>query len=416
MITIRPFRGLRPPQNIAANIACQPYDVLDTAEARIESEGNPQSFYHIDKPEIDLADEIDHYSEAVYAKGKENLDLFIEKGWLKRDGTACLYVYAQEMNGRRQTGLVAGSWVEDYLEGRIKKHELTRDLKEKDRMRHMMALGAHTGKVFLAYNAVPDIDLIISEITRKRPEYDFTDISQVRHLFWVVKEEKLIHTLVTLFAEKVPCTYIADGHHRAAAAAKTAIALNAGEPDHTGLEPYNYFLSVLFPSNQLYIMDYNRVVKDLNGLSQSAFLQAIGENFSLELVGKKPYHPESIHKLGLYLKGSWYCLTARPNTYDRRDPIAILDVTVLTEYILKPILRIDDQRTSDRIDYVGGIRGLEALQEKVDSGEMAAAFSMYPASIQQLMDIADSGNIMPPKSTWFEPKLKSGLVVNLFTE
>lgn len=415
MITIRPFRGLRPPKDIAAKVACQPYDVLDTAEARAEAEGNEQSFYHIDKPEIDLPEHTDLYSAEVYAKGKENLDRFIEKGWLVREKSPCLYVYAQEMNDRRQTGLVAGSWIDDYFEGRIKKHELTRSAKEMDRIRHMKTLGAHPGKVFLAYKAVPEIDTLIATVTKQKPVNDFTDALQVRHLFWVIDQPRTIEQLVKLFAENVPHTYIADGHHRAAASAKVGAELRTEHPDHNGEEPYNYFLSVLFPSNQLRIMDYNRVVKDLNGHSSNKFLSSLNNDFIVEHVGATPYKPQAVHEFGLYLNGQWYRLRARQHTYVPSDPIKCLDVTVLSEYVLKPVLGIEDQRTSDRIDFVGGIRGLEELQRRVDSGEMALAFALYPVSMQQLMDIADSGQIMPPKSTWFEPKLKSGLVVNLFT-
>jgi uncharacterized protein (DUF1015 family) len=414
MITIRPFRGLRPPKDIASSVACKPYDVLNTEEARAEAEGNLRSFYHIDKPEIDLPEGTNLYSSEVYAKGRENLELFQQNGWLVRDKTPCLYVYAQEMNGRRQTGLVAGSWIDDYFEGRIKKHELTRPDKEKDRIAHMKALGAHPGKVFLAYKAVAEIDAIIDTVTKTRPVYDFTDTDKVKHQVWVIDHQKTIEQLVQLFGEKVPHTYIADGHHRAAASAKVGAALREENPGNTGEEPYNFFLSVLFPANQLHIMDYNRVVKDLNGQTSNKFLASLTTDIIVEHVGATPYIPQTSYEFGMYLNRQWYRLRARQHTYVPSDPILALDVNILSEYVLKPLLNIQDQRSSDRIDFVGGIRGLSELQRRVDSGEMAVAFALYPVSMQQLMDIADSGKIMPPKSTWFEPKLKSGLVVNLF--
>lgn len=414
MITIRPFKGLRPRKDLADKIACKPYDVLNSAEAKVEAKDNPYSFLCISKPEINFDEVIDAYDDKVYAKGKEKFDEFISKGYLVRDQTPCLYIYAQTMNGRTQTGLVAGSSIDDYFEDRIKKHELTLVAKENDRIRHMKTKMAQPGMVFLAYRAVEEIDVIVGHYTEHHePENDFTDSQNVRHRLWKIDNKNIIDKLVELFHEKVPASYIADGHHRTAAAAKVGAQLRAENPANTGNEPYNYFLSCLFPSDQLEIQDYNRVIKDTNGLSEEDLLEKIKTNFDIEKIGAKIYKPQHAHEFSMYVNGSWYKLSAKKSTYKEDDPIGVLDVTILSNYLLDPILGIADQRTDKRIDFVGGIRGLEELQKRVDSGEMKIAFAFYPVTLDQLMKIADTGNIMPPKSTWFEPKLKTALVINL---
>ena len=414
MITIRPFKGLRPRKDIVDKVAAKPYDVLNSEEAKEEAKDNPYSFLKISKPEINFTENIDQYADAVYTKGKEIFDGFVKEGILVRDTTPCLYIYAQTMDGRTQTGLVAGSSIDDYFEDRIKKHELTLVAKENDRIKHMKTKMAQPGMVFLTYKAVEEIDVIIQHYCEHHEaENDFTDSQNVRHQLWKIDNENIINKLVELFKEKVAASYIADGHHRSAASAKVGKQLREENPNYTGDETFNYFLSCLFPSNQLQIQDYNRLVKDTNGLNEEELLNKISQHFSIEKIGNKIYKPAQLHEFSMYVNGNWYKLTANKNTYDENDPIAVLDVTILSKYILDDILNIKDQRTDKRIDFVGGIRGLGELQKRVDSGEMKIAFAFYPVSLDQLIAIADSGNIMPPKSTWFEPKLKSGLVINV---
>lgn len=414
MITIRPFKGLRPRKDLVAQVAAKPYDVLNSAEAKIETQDNSYSFLRISKPEINFDHSIDQYSDEVYAKGKEIFDGFVQNGILIRDETPCLYIYAQTMNGRTQTGLVAGSSIDDYFNNTIKKHELTLVAKENDRIRHMKTKMAQPGMVFLTYKSVEEIDAIIEHYCHHhQAENDFVDSQEVRHQLWKIDNPNIINKLVELFHEKVSASYIADGHHRSAAAAKVGKQLREENPNHTGTEAYNFFLSCLFPSNQLQIQDYNRLVKDLNGWSEADLLQKIAQHFEVEKMGTAIYKPTQLHEFSMYLNGNWYKLNAYKNTYDENDPIGVLDVTILSKYILDELLGIKDQRTDKRIDFVGGIRGLGELQKRVDSNEMKVAFALYPVSLDQLINIADSGNIMPPKSTWFEPKLKSGLVINV---
>ncbi len=413
MITIKPFKGLRPRTDLADKIACKPYDVLNSEEAKAEAKDNPYSFLYVSKPEINFEEKIDPYADAVYEKGKERFEELILKGFLVRDETPCLYIYAQTMQGRTQTGLVAGSWIDDYFEDRIKKHELTLVAKENDRIRHMKTKMAQPGMVFLTYRPVEEIDAIIEHYTaHHEPENDFTDNQDVRHQLWKIDNENIISALCNLFREHVKYSYIADGHHRSAAAAKVGKQLREENPGFTGDEPYNYFLSCLFPSDQLQIMDYNRLVKDLDGSDKNSFLERLQENFDVEKQ-EQVYKPQQLHEFSMYLDGDWYKLNAKTGTYDPNDPIGVLDVTILSKYVLDALLGIKDQRTDKRIDFVGGIRGLDALQKRVDSGEMKIAFAFYPVTLDQLMNIADSGNIMPPKSTWFEPKLKTAIVINL---
>ncbi len=414
MITIKPFKGLRPRKDIVDKVAAKPYDVLNSAEAKEEAKDNPFSFLRISKPEINFDTTIDQYADEVYQKGKEVFDGFIKDGVLVQDTTPCLYVYAQTMDGRTQTGLVAGSSIDDYFNDNIKKHELTLVAKENDRIKHMKTKMAQPGMVFLTYKSVEEIDVIINHYCEHHEaENDFTDSQNVRHQLWKIDNENIINKLTELFKENVAASYIADGHHRSAASAKVGKQLREENPNYTGNEPFNYFLSCLFPSNQLQIQDYNRLVKDINGLTEEELLSKIAENFDVEKIGADIYKPAHLHEFSMYVNGNWYKLTAKQNTYDENDPIGVLDVTILSKYILDQILNIKDQRTDKRIDFVGGIRGLGELQKRVDSGEMKIAVAFYPVSLDQLIAIADSGNIMPPKSTWFEPKLKSGLVINL---
>ncbi len=412
MAILKPFRGLRPPVSIANELASRPYDVLNSDEARTEAKGNPYSLLHIIKPEIDLPAEVDVHAQQVYDKAAENFALFRQKGWLVADRKEMLYVYAQTMNGKRQYGLVGCAGVQDYLTGVIRKHELTRKDKEEDRMKHVRITNANMEPVFFTYPAVAEIDAIVSRVVSTPPVYDFTAPDGVGHHFWLIEDDQSINALVKLFAD-IPCTYVADGHHRTAAAALVGNEKRLKNPNHTGNEEYNYFLAVHFPDNQLSIIDYNRVVRDLNGLTPDAFLQKLSTVFEIQAVGKSIHKPDKLHNFGLYMEGSWYSLTAKPGTFDDTDPIGVLDVTILSKLVLDQILDIKDLRTSDRIDFVGGIRGLGELEKRVNSGEMKAAFALFPVSMKQLIDIADSGNIMPPKTTWFEPKLRSGLVVHL---
>ncbi len=409
MITIHPFRALRPAAELAKQVASRPYDVLNSKEAKTEAEGNSASFLHITKSEIDLPDTTDIHAQLVYDKAKENLDAFISRKILFRESKACYYIYELTMNGKSQTGLVCGSSVDDYENGRIKKHEFTRPEKEQDRINHIKTTGAQTGNVFLAYRNVSEVDAIINTWKKKSPVYNFTADDNIQHTIWIVNDDKTIAQISNLFKEKVPCTYIADGHHRAASAAKVRAALGKRATDGAGI-----FLTTLFPSNQLHIMDYNRVVKDLNGFADEKFLDRISTNFFMEKVSEA-FTPSVLHEFGMYLNHQWYKLTAKENTFGN-DPIGVLDISILSNNLLDPVLNIKDQRTDKRIDFIGGIRGLNELEKRVDSGEMAVAFSLYPVSIQQLFDIADSGNVMPPKSTWFEPKLRDGLLTHLITD
>ena len=413
MAIIRSFRGLRPPQEIAKELASRPYDVLDSKEAREEARGNDFSLLHIIKPEIDLPEGTDLYSQQVYDKASENFRKFREKGWLIPDAGNYLYIYAQTMNGKTQYGLVACASVEDYLNNIIKKHELTRPDKEEDRKKHVRVTNANMEPVFFSYPANSEIDdIIASHVNANKPEYDFISVDGIGHHFWVIREQKTIEKLIALFAA-IPFVYVADGHHRTAAAALVGHEKRQNNPNHSGNEEYNFFLAVHFPDNQLTIIDYNRVVKDLNGLNKDEFLEELNRNFIVEVRGEYIYKPERLHNFSMYLDGQWYSFTARPGTYNDHDPIGVLDVTILSNLVLDEILGIKDLRRDKKIDFVGGIRGLGELKKRVDSGDMAVAFALYPVSMKQLIDIADSGNIMPPKTTWFEPKLRSGLVVHL---
>lgn len=407
MVTISPFKALRPEAQHAKNVASRPYDVLNSKEAKVEAQGNPNSFLHITKSEIDLPEDTDIHSQLVYDTAKENLDAFVSRKVLFRESKPCYYIYQLIMNGATQTGLVCGSSVDDYENDLIKKHEFTRPEKEKDRINHIKTTGAQTGNVFLAYKNVEEIDALINKWKKdKNPVYDLVADDQVQHTVWIVNDNKVIDNITELFKARVPATYIADGHHRAASAAKVRKALGKAAPAGADI-----FLTTLFPSNQLRIMDYNRLVKDLNGLSEDAFLAKLGEQFTVEKAAEA-VRPKALHQFGMYLKKQWYTLTAREGTYTV-DPIGILDVTILQNNLLDAILGIKDPRTDNRIDFVGGIRGLEELEKRVNSGDMVVAFSLYPVSIEQLFDIADSGNVMPPKSTWFEPKLRDGLLTHL---
>jgi len=412
MAILKPFKGLRPPKELAANVASRPYDVLNSEEAREEAIGNPYSLLHIIKPEIDFPTGTDEHTDPVYYKAVENLDLFKKQGWLEKDEKDCLYIYAQTMEGRTQYGIVGCASVDDYLNGIIRKHELTRSDKEEDRMKHVRNTRANMEPVFFAYPAVQELDKIVSEVvSSQEPEYDFVANDGFGHHFWKIEDDKIIGKIVNLFA-KIPYTYVADGHHRTAAAALVGKERREKNPNHTGEEEYNFFLAVHFPDNQLRIIDYNRVVKDLNGLTPEALIEKLGEDFEVQKEGTEIYRPEQLHVFSMYLEGSWYKLTAKAGRYNDNDPIEVLDVTILSNLVLNKILGIKDLRTDKRIDFIGGIRGLGELKTRVDSGEMKAAFALYPVSMQQLINIADSGNIMPPKTTWFEPKLRSGLVVH----
>jgi len=413
MAIIKPFKGLRPPQEIVEELACLPYDVMNSAEAAEMAAGKEKSLLRITKAEIELPEVADIHSELVYKKAVENFKVFQEKGWLKQDSDAKYYIYAQTMNGVTQYGVVGAAACADYENGIIKKHELTRPEKEEDRMVLTRYLNANIEPVFFAYKAVVEIDAIVAEIVKKQdPVYDFTAEDGFGHQFWTIDNPDTNSQLEELFMEKVPFTYVADGHHRTAAAARIGLEKTRQNPNHTGNEEYNFFMAVHFPDNQLQIIDYNRVVTDLNGLSDVDFLAELSKGFDVQNMGSEIYKPAALHEFSLYLGGNWYKLTAKAGTYDDSDPIGILDVTILSKQVLEPILGIEDLRTSKRIDFVGGIRGLAELKRRVDSDEMKAAFALYPVSMQQLINIADSGNIMPPKTTWFEPKLRSGLVIH----
>ena len=412
MAVIKPFKGVRPPKSMVEEVASRPYDVLNSEEAREEAKGNEKSLYHIIKPEIDFPVGTDEHDPAVYDKAVENFKMFQEKGWLVQDDKENYYVYAQTMNGKTQYGLVVGAYVPDYMNGVIKKHELTRRDKEEDRMKHVRVNNANIEPVFFAYPDNAELDAIVAKYTAREPEYDFIAPGDgFGHTFWVIDEKEDIDRITALFAD-MPALYIADGHHRSAAAALVGAEKASQNPNHKGDEEYNYFMAVCFPASQLTIIDYNRVVKDLNGLTAEQFLKALDKDFIVEEKGETIYKPSSLHNFSLYLAGKWYSLTAKPDTYDDNDPIGVLDVTISSNLILDEILGIKDLRSDKRIDFVGGIRGLEELKRRVDSGEMAMALALYPVSMKQLMDIADTGNIMPPKTTWFEPKLRSGLVIH----
>ncbi len=411
MAKVKPFRGIRPPHELVTKVASRPYDVLNSEEARIEAEGNPRSLYHIIKPEIDFAPGTDEHAPEVYDKAVENFNAFQNNGWLVQDENEHYYIYAQTMNGRTQYGIVIAANVDDYMEGRIKKHELTRRDKEEDRMKHVRINNANIEPVFFAFPDNAPLQKVIDEVTAATPEYDFVAPDGFGHHFWVINNPQTIETITREF-EKIPYLYIADGHHRSAAAALVGHEKAQANPNHTGNEEYNYFLAVAFPASHLNIIDYNRVVKDLNGLTPAEFLDRLSPNFTIEEKGTDEYRPSALHNFALYLDGKWYSLTAKPGTYDDSDPIGVLDVTISSNLILRDILGITDLRGDKRIDFVGGIRGLSELKTRVDSGEMAVALALYPVTMKQLMDIADTGNIMPPKTTWFEPKLRSGLVIH----
>ncbi len=412
MAIIKPFKGIRPPQALVEEVESRPYDVLNSDEARKEAEGNEKSLYHIIKPEIDFPEGTDEHDPRVYEKAAENFQKFQDKGWLVQDKKENYYIYAQTMNGKTQYGLVVCAYVDDYLNGVIKKHELTRKDKEEDRMKHVRVNNANIEPVFFAYPDNKELDAIVARYAAAKPEYDFiAPIDGFRHQFWIIDNEADIQTITKAFAA-MPSLYIADGHHRSAAAALVGAEKARLNPNHRGDEEYNYFMAVCFPANQLTIIDYNRVVKDLNGLTPAQFLDALKANFDVEEKGADIYKPNKLHNFSLYLEGKWYSLTAKAGTYNDNDPIGVLDVTISSNLILNDILGIKDLRTDKRIDFVGGIRGLGELKRRVDSGEMKVALALYPVSMKQLMDIADSGNIMPPKTTWFEPKLRSGLVIH----
>lgn len=412
MAKVKPFKGIRPPQELIEEVASRPYDVLNSVEAREEARGNEKSLYHIIKPEIDFPEGTDEHDPAVYEKAAANFAKFQEKGWLLQDEKEQYYVYAQTMNGRTQYGLVVCANVDDYLNGVIKKHELTRRDKEEDRMKHVRINNANIEPVFFAYPENAELDRIVRKYTVGKPVYDFVaSLDGFGHHFWIVNEDADIARITELFAE-MPALYIADGHHRSAAAALVGAEKAKQNPAHRGDEEYNYFMAVCFPADQLTIIDYNRVVKDLNGLSEAEFLSRIERNFIVEEKGGSIYKPAALHNFSLYLGNKWYSLTAKPGTYNDNDPIGVLDVTISSNLILDEILGIKDLRSDKRIDFVGGIRGLGELKRRVDSGEMKVALALYPVSMKQLIDIADSGNIMPPKTTWFEPKLRSGLVIH----
>ena len=407
---IKPFAGIRPPREIADQVASRPYDVLNSVEAK--NEAGEKSLLHIIKPEIDFDPIADEHSQPVYDRAVENFQKWQERGWLVPDEKEMYYIYAQTMNGRTQYGLVAAANVDDYMTGKIKKHELTRKDKEDDRMIHVRIQNANLEPVFFAYPDVDEMNKIISEyVASHDPEYDFVAPDGFGHTFWKIADDKIINRITEIFRD-IPALYVADGHHRTAAAARVGAEKREQNPNHTGDEEYNYFLAVIFPASQLHVIDYNRVVRDLNGLTPGQFLEKLRESFDVVDMGTDIYKPNQLHNFGMYLDGRWYSLTAKPGTYNDSDPIGVLDVTVLSNLVFDKILNLGDLRTSKRIDFVGGIRGLGELQKRVDSGEMVAAFAMYPVTMQQIIDIADTGNIMPPKTTWFEPKLRSGLVIH----
>ena len=411
MAKVKPFRGVRPPKEYVEKVASKPYDVLSSEEARAEAGDNEMCLYHIIKPEIDFEPGTGEHEPKVYDKAVENFKKFQDKGWLVQDDQDCYYIYAQTMDGRTQYGFVVGASVEDYLTGRIKKHELTRREKEADRMHHIEINNANIEPVFLAFPDNSTLEDIIDRTAQTTPEYDFVSEDGIGHTLWVIKDQATIDTITHEFGE-IPYLYIADGHHRTAAAAHVGEEKAKADPNHNGSEEYNYLLAVCFPQSHLKVMDYNRVVVDLNGNSEEQFLEKLSDKFIVEEKGADIYRPAKLHNFSLYLAGKWYSLTAKEGTYDDNDPIGVLDVTISSDYILRDILGITDLRTDKRIDFVGGIRGLEELKKRVDSGEMKMALALYPVTMKQIIDIADSGKIMPPKATWFEPKLRSGLIIH----
>lgn len=407
---IKPFRGIRPPRELAEEVASRPYDVLNSAEAKAEA--GEKSLLHIIKPEIDFDPIAGEHEQRTYDKAVENFKKWQDNGWLVADDREMYYIYAQTMNGRTQYGLVAAANVDDYMTGKIKKHELTRKEKEDDRMIHVRIQNANLEPVFFAYPDVDEMNKIVADfVANNAPEYDFVAPDGFGHTFWAIRDDA-INARITEIFKNIPAMYVADGHHRTAAAARVGAEKREQNPNHTGNEEYNYFLAVIFPSSQLHVIDYNRVVRDLNGLTKEEFLNKLSESFDVTEMGADIYKPNKLHNFGMYLGGKWYSLTAKPGTYNDNDPIGVLDVTVLSNLVFDKILNLGDLRTSDRIDFVGGIRGLGELQKRVDSGEMVAAFALYPVTMQQIIDIADTSNIMPPKTTWFEPKLRSGLVIH----
>ena len=410
MVRVKPFAAIRPPKDIVTEVAAPPYDVLNSQEAK--DMAGEKSLLHITKPEIDFDPLLEDHDPRVYDRAVKNFAEWQKRGWLKRDPKECYYVYAQTMGSRTQFGLVLCAHTDDYATGRIKKHELTRKDKEDDRMVHVRIQNANIEPVFFAYKDVPELAAIVAKASAGKPEYDFIDENNFGHRFWPITDDAVIARITEIFTNEVDAFYVADGHHRTAAAARVGAEKREHNPHHTGNEEYNFFMAVCFPEGQLKILDYNRVVKDLNGLSQEEFKQALKTDFELAEKGTEPYAPAKLHEFSMYLGGKWYSLTAKPGRYDDTDPIGVLDVTILSNLVLDKLLAIKDLRTDKRIDFVGGIRGLGELSRRVDSGEMEVAFALYPVSMQQLMDIADSGNIMPPKTTWFEPKLRSGLAIH----
>lgn len=412
MARVKAFKGFRPPANIVEKLASRPYDVMNSAEAREEAKGNPYSLLHVTKAEIDLAPGIDEHSQAVYDQVVKNYADFKKNGWLIQDQEPKLYVYAQTMDGRTQYGIVGCTHVDDYFNNVIKKHELTRKEKEDDRMIHVNITNANIEPVFFSYPANKEIDEIVAKVVKNKPVYDFVaDFDGFGHTFWVIDDTKTVQRIEEIFEKDIPYLYVADGHHRTAAAARVGQERKAKNPNHTGKEEYNYFMAVIFPDSQLKIIDYNRVVQDLNGLTSEQFIEKLSASFTIEKMSGE-FKPTKLHEFSMYLDGAWYKMTAKQGTYNDNDPIGVLDVTILSDLVLDKILDIKDLRTSKRIDFIGGIRGIGELKRRVDNGEMKVAFALYPVSMQQLIDIADSGNIMPPKTTWFEPKLRSGLVIH----
>ncbi len=413
MAVFKPFKAMRPIPEKAAEIASLPYDVMDSEEARIEAQKHPLSFIHVEKPEIDLPLGTDLYDPAVYAKAKENLYAYLHTGLMKNDEQPAYYVYRQTMDGRSQFGLVGLTSVDEYMQGKIKKHELTRAEKEADRIKHVDTCDAHSSPVFFTYRHRDDIDSTVASLVKNnKPEYDFISDDGIGHTLWLMNDEADVSAIQSAFAQ-MDCLYVADGHHRTASAAKVGLIRREQFPNYTGEEEFNFFMAVIFPDNQLKIFDYNRVVKDLNGNNKDEFMKKVEQSFDLKPISKtEPYHPESLHTFGMYLDGMWYRLTAKPGTWDDTNVVQSLDVSIMQSNLLDPILGIKDPRTDKRIDFVGGIRGLGELQKRVDSGREAVAFAMFPTSMDELIGIADAGEIMPPKSTWFEPKLRSGLFIH----
>ena len=411
MAILKPFRGIRPTPEFVQRVVCRPYDVLDEKEARAEANGDPYSFYHVIKPEIDFPDGYNVYAPEIYEKGKANFDKMVADGVFRQDETECLYIYSQTMNGRTQFGIVGCASVDDYLNDVIKKHELTRPDKEEDRKNHVRIGNMNAEPVFFAYPHVAALDTIVSNVVKGEPAYDLVTEDGIGHTFWVISQKETIQQITQLFAQ-IPATYVADGHHRTAAAALVGKERRDNNPAHTGQEEYNFFLAVHFPDNQLHIMDYNRVIKDLNNMTPSELIEKLENSFSIENKGSDEYRPSCLHEFSMYLDGNWYALQAKAGTYNDQDPIGVLDVTILSEQVLAPLFNITDLRKDKRIEFVGGLRGLGELKKRVDTGEMKVAFALYPVTMKQLIDIADSGQIMPPKTTWFEPKLRSGLVIH----